>query len=265
MSLSQRIHSVLVSAADEVCATLAQAIAYVLTLSLLGLLGLSLWDQLPHFEASEPAEADWTVANRSHPAYAVSRLDSDEKSLAYEIVRHPLGGRKDRLRWSSPGDRPVAELEIYRRGPEADGDLRADLAARMPAAGSSGLEAAGVIDSKFGTLALFRPVGVKEAGVKEAGVKDGAARCLGFLKRIDDPALRISGWSCQGTSIPTRRAAISCLLNRLTLLASGNEPKLAEFFARAELKRGSCANPPLSGETADWVAGADGPRLRGTL
>ena len=51
----------------------------------------------------------------------------------------------------------------------------------------------------------------------------------------------ISGWSCQGSGLPARRAAIGCMLNRLTLLASGNEPKLAELFARAELKRGSCA------------------------
>jgi hypothetical protein len=258
MSLSRRIHPVLSNAADEVCGTLARLIAYVLTLALLGLIGLSLWDQLPRLDTSEPAKADWMVASRSHPAYAVSRLDSDEKSEAYEIVRHPQGGRKDRFHWNSPGDRPAAELEIYRLGPEADAaaDPRAELAAGMPSAAPSNLEPAGVIDSKFGILALFRPVGA---------ANDGAAPCLGFLKRIDDPALQISGWSCQGASIPMRRAAISCLLNRLTLLASGNEPKLAEFFARAELRRAKCANPPPSAETADWVTRADSPRLRGAL
>ncbi len=31
------------------------------------------------------------------------------------------------------------------------------------------------------------------------------------------------------------------MLNRLILLTAGNDPKLAELFARAELKRGSCA------------------------
>jgi hypothetical protein len=61
-----------------------------------------------------------------------------------------------------------------------------------------------------------------------------------------------------------RRAAIGCMLNRLTLLAAGNEPKLAELFARAELRRGSCAaaTPDVS---ADWVMGAENPRLRGSL
>ena len=251
--MSRRIHPVLTSAADEVCGTLARVIAYVMALALIGILGLSFWDQLPRLEASEPAKTGWAVAGRSHPAYAVSHLDSDEKSEAYEIARHPEGGRKDIFRWASPGDRPVAELEIYRIGEEVDAG--ADLAARMPSAGASELEAAGVIDSKFGTVALLRPV----------GVRDGTGACLGFLKRFDEPAVQISGWSCQASSVAKRRSAVSCLWNRLTLLASGNEPKLAELFARAELKRGSCGNPALGADTADWVKRADGPRLRGAL
>jgi hypothetical protein len=251
--MSRRIHPALTSAADEVCGTLARVIAYVMALALIGILGLSFWDQLPRLEAAEPTRIGWAVAGRSHPAYAVSHLDSDEKSETYEIVRHPEGGRKDIFRWASPGDRPVAELEIYRIGAEVDAG--AGLSSRMPSAGASELEAAGIIDSKFGTVALLRPV----------GARDSAGACLGFLKRFDDPAMQISGWSCQGSSMVSRRAAVGCLLTRLTLLASGNEPKLGELFARAELKRGSCGNPALAAESADWVKRADSPRLRGAL
>jgi hypothetical protein len=153
----------------------------------------------------------------------------------------------------------VAELEIYRPGEEFAPlePSGADLAARMtqenPQGRPPGLEAAGVIDSKFGPLALLRL----------PGRLDAAKSCLGFIKRFGDPALRISGWSCQGTTLPARRAAIGCMLDRLTLLASGNEPKLAELFARAELRRSGCgASTSLS---ADWVTGADNPRLRGPL
>ena len=259
--LSRRIYPVLISAADEVCGTLARVTAYVLALALLGILGLALCDQVPRLESPAPVMAGWAVAHRSHPAYAVSRLDRDDNSETYEIIRHPHGGRRDILRWTGADDKPVAELEIYRPGAEADAvaPARDDLAARMPAPGASDLESAGVIDSKFGTFALFRRVGARE------GIRDDAGSCLGFLKRIDDPALRISGWSCQGTSIRMRRAAVGCLLDRLTPLASGNDPRLAGFFARAELKRGSCSNPAQSAESADWVIRADGPRLRGAL
>jgi hypothetical protein len=98
-----------------------------------------------------------------------------------------------------------------------------------------------------------------------AGSADDARSCLGFIKRLDEPnlqILQISGWSCQGETLPARRAAIGCILSRLILLTAGNEPKLAELFARAELKRGSCAASAVS---ADWVTSAENPRLRGTL
>ena len=94
------------------------------------------------------------------------------------------------------------------------------------------LEAAGVIESKFGPVTLLRLT---------VDAND-AASCVGFIK--DEPNVRISGWSCQGDDMPARRTAVGCMLNRLILLTSGNEPKLAELFARAELRRGDGAAAP---------------------
>jgi hypothetical protein len=65
--------------------------------------------------------------------------------------------------------------------------------------------------------------------------------------------------------MPARRPAVGCMLNRLILLTSGNEPKLAELFARAELRRGSCTDAAMPSTSADWVTGAQNPRLRGAL
>jgi hypothetical protein len=123
----------------------------------------------------------------------------------------------------------------------------------MAEAPGEALEAAGVIESKFGAIALFRRPG---------GV-DPARSCLGFAKRFADPPLKISGWSCQGATLPARRAAIACMLDRLTSLASGNEPRLAELFARAELKRSGCGGPMSI--SPDWVTAAGNPRLRGPI
>jgi hypothetical protein len=77
--------------------------------------------------------------------------------------------------------------------------------------------------------------------------------------------LRISGWSCQGYALPARRAAIGSILNRLILPTAGNEPKLAELFARAEFKRGSRAASATSAASMDWVTSAENLGLRGTL
>ena len=254
----------LTSFSDEICATVARIFAYVGTLALFGILGVHLWTQYDAMKTAGPAAgpgwsmdraAGWHVSDRSHRAFAVNQVDQPDISATYTILRHPEGGRKDILRWADAGAKPVAELEIYRPGGEWDASSAAgtDLAGRMPQIEASGLEAAGIVESKFGTVALLRPL----AG---ADTKDGAGACLAFSKRIDEPHLQISGWSCQGDNWAARRVAIGCLLSRLTLLTSGNEPKLAGLFAHAELKRGGCTASP-----SDWVTGIENPRLRGTF
>jgi hypothetical protein len=259
-SYTTQIHPALTSFADECCGMLARLIAYVGALALLAMVGIHLWDQLPTGEATElAAKAGWSVAARSHPAFAVSQFDLLGKTETYEILRHPEGGRKDVVRLMArdgkQGEKSVAELEIYRPGGEfrQSGSATAEIAERIDPQEARELEAAGVIDSKFGTVTLLRRSG------------DADARsCLGFIKRLDDPHLQISGWSCQGEALPARRAAIGCMLSRLILLTAGNDPKLAELFARAELRRGSCAAATSAG-SVDWVISAENPLLRGTF
>jgi hypothetical protein len=252
-----RIQPALTAFADEVCGTLARLVVYVGALALLGITGIHLWEQLPDAAIEPVAKSGWNVADRSHPAFAISQFDSAEKTETYRILRHPEGGRKDVLRWSAQDHKPVAALEIYRPGGELgqSGPAIAELAAGMDPEGMRELEAAGLIDSKFGAVTLLR----------FAGQADGARSCLGFIKRLDEPNLQISGWSCQGGALPARRAAISCILNRLMLLAAGNDSKLAELFARAELRRGVCSPAAAPAISADWVTGAENPLLRGTL
>jgi hypothetical protein len=241
-----RIHPVLTSFADEVCGTLARLVVYLCTLALIAMSGIYLWDQIPDadLEPEPSARPGWSAATRSAPAFAVSQFDLAYKTDTYRIFRHPEGGRKDVLRWLGPDGRPAAELEIYRPG--------AELA--EPATAESGSEAAGILDSKFGTVTLRL--------MEDAG---GNGACLSFLKRIDQPHLRFSGWSCQGDTLPARRTAIACTLNRLALLTAGNDAKLAELFAHAELRRSDCAAASAPALSADWVTGSDNPRLRGAF
>jgi hypothetical protein len=248
-----RIHPALASFADEVCGTLARLVAYVLTLALFAIGGMVLWEQLPGAAATDPAAKNaWRLADRSARAFAVSQFDPHDKTEAYEIFRHPQGGRRDVFHWRDADKMPVAELEIYRAGGElnhADPAI-AEIAARMDPGGVRELEAAGLIDSKFGTVTLLR-------------LTSGDPRaCLGFTKRVSDPNVRISGWSCQGDNLPARRAAISCMLNRLNLLSTGNDPKLAGLFAQAELRRSDCATSAMPALSADWLTGAGNPQLR---
>ena len=55
------------------------------------------------------------------------------------------------------------------------------------------------------------------------------------------------------------------MLNRLILLTAGNDAKLTELFARAEVRRNDCAGSGAPALSADWVMGADNPHLRGAF
>jgi len=242
---------------DEVCGTISRLCAYLMALALMAICGIALWEHLPAVAAIETAPRTWSEATRTAPAFAVSQLIFPGKTETYEILRHPGGGRKDVFRWSGIGGTPVAELEIYRPGEEIDqvGSAAGYLAARMDPAGPRELEAAGIIDSKFGAVTLFRRVGGTEP----------TRSCLRFYRHVDDPKFRLSGWSCLGEDLPARRTAIGCVLNRLILLTAGNDTKLAELFAHAEVRRSDCATSGPPALSADWVMGADNPHLRGTL
>jgi hypothetical protein len=265
---STGIHPAPTSFADEVCATIARLFAYVGTLALIAILAVHFWDQLPQLAGDAATAPSWSLADRGQPAFGLGAADHSDKPVTYTVLRHPQGGRKDIFSWRGAGERPAAELEIYRLGDEAPSASlpSEDLALRMPPGGE--LEAAGVIDSKFGTVALFwRPTSAADTprGADRDKDKHQTSGCLGFFRGIEDPAMRISGWSCQGDSLPAQRSAVACVLDRLTLLSAGNEPKLAELFARAKLKQRNCGAAGKSVASGDWVTQADNPRLRGAL
>jgi hypothetical protein len=247
-----RIRPALASFVEEVCGTLARLCAYLMTLALMAICGIALWQHLPDLSDAmameTPSKDGWSLAARPVPAFAVSQFVFAGKTEAYEIFRHPEGGRKDVFRWSGATGTPVAELEIYRPGGEID-----QAGAQVGPNDTREVEAAGIIDSKVGTVLLFRSTGGTEA----------ARACPRFFKSVDDSGLKISGWSCLGEDLPARRTAISCMLNRLVLLSAGNDTKLAQLFAHAEIRRSDCAaygSPALS---ADWLTDADNPHLRG--
>jgi hypothetical protein len=253
-----RLHPALTGFADQVCGMLAPLFAYVMTLALIAIGAIAVWEQMLDTTATEPSDKGaWSLADRSARAFAVGRFNLHDKTESYEIFRHPGGGRKDLFQWSGADKKPVADLAIYRPGDELEhtGPAAAEIAARMDPDSMRELEAAGIIESKFGAVTLLRLIGGTQT----------ARDCVGFMKRVGESGLRISGWSCQGDNLPARRAAIGCMLNRLTLLSAGNDPRLAELFARAELRRGDCSASAVPALSADWLTGAENPQLRGAL
>jgi hypothetical protein len=206
------------------------------------------------FKIGRVLKADWAQAGRSYPAFALPPTESIGKPASYEILRHPLGGRRDILRWANDGDRPSAEIEIYRAGGEVEAyeDPTTSLATRLALPSKADVQMAGVMDTKFGPISLLR---FHNAGKSLQG-------CIGFTKSFDDVHLRLSGWSCEGATAAAQRTMIGCALNGLTLLSAGNDPKVAEVFARSELRRTNCSADTTR---SDWLNGSREPPLRGGL
>lgn len=154
------IHPALRSFADECTAVIGRLLAYVGALALIAIVGNQILANLPTvWEGAATADKPgWSLAARSHPAFAVTQIDSVLKTETYDIFRHPEGGRKDVIRWAtSPDTKPTAELELYRPGVEAQeaGPPTTDIARRMDPDERRDIEAAGVIDSKFGYVSLL--------------------------------------------------------------------------------------------------------------
>lgn len=250
------VHPALRSFADECSAVFVRMLAYICGLAVLATIAADLFAAVPGMAVvPQVPMPGWSPASRPHPAFAISHLDLAGRSDGYEILRHPDGGRKDILRWAgTASESPTAEIEIYRTGNEVEAFAAADadLAGRVGIPGES--EAAGIIDTKFGPVALLRFGGSDPAKTRS---------CMGFAKYFEAPKVRISGWSCQGETPQAQRAHLACTLNRLTLLSAGNDPKIAELFARAELRRAGCL--PATTPITDWIGGAHEPRLRGSI
>jgi hypothetical protein len=256
-----RLHPALINFAAEFRAVSVRLLAYACGLGALALIAADQFtsiattlDQAPLHLRSHDA---WTGAVRPQPAFSAPVADFSGQSESYDILRHPDGGRKDILRWSSSQtDALLTQIEIYRPSAEQPtfGSAAFEIALRANHGQANGIQAAGVLETKFG------PVPLVSFSSHAAGKSQP---CVGFAQSFETPRLLVAGWSCQGDSAQTQRQAIACTLDRLTLLSAGNDPKLAELFARAELKRAGCSAP--NAQSSDWVTATHNPVLRGRI
>jgi hypothetical protein len=260
MPLHFRLHPALINFAEEFRSVFVRLLAYVCGVGALALIATDLFSTaaIDAAETSVPLRSRdaWTLAVRPQPAFAAPVADFSSQSESYEILRHPEGGRKDILRWSAAlSEAPLSQIELYRPGNEltAFGPPAAEIAMRITQGRTEAVQAAGVIETKFGPVAL---VGFT------SHVSGKPQRCIGFAHSFETPRLQVSGWACQGNNSQMQRQSVACALDRLTMLSAGNDPKLAELFARAELRRAGCASAPVA---ADWVTATHEPVLRGRL
>ena len=249
----------------------ATAIRLAAYLGVLAIMGLAVFKLAPITRSEAfavvPERTQWAAMERSRAAYAVSFPYIPDSSPSYTVLRSAGGGRKEIAAFEGQGKASgrSATIEIYRQGSEMAGfnTPENEIAERAAQLGRvEQVAAAPAIESRFGPMAL----------VDFTLIRDGVSRgCLGFVGRSAAPQLQISGWVCNPGPGLVARPTVLCGLDRLTLLSAGNDPKIAEFFATAELKsaelKGASCNPrsasagtPL--RQPDWLSGRHETQLR---
>jgi hypothetical protein len=246
---------------------MVRILAYLCAIGALSLIAAALFKHPQAGDVSHaPPRPAWLDVDNPWPAFELAIPGFGEGETHYAIRRHLAGGgRKDILSFGELGKtQRFISFEIYRAGSEigdfgpAADDVRA-LAAEHGRV--STMQTAMPIPTKFGRLQTF-----------EFGIDPFSSyNCIGFTRSFDAPRVQIGGLSCN-MNLLVDRSAMSCALDRLTLMSAGSAPELARLFARAELKRSFCgqrdhllyATPNRPG--SDVTRSADlKPRLRGRI
>lgn len=210
-------------------------LAYLCGIATLALFAAEAFRTGPVVAAIEPLpKAEWTEVARPYPAFELINPELSDYEARYAIRRHVEGGgRKDIMTWGEPArSARYASIEIYRPGAELErfSTPTNEIAERVGDLGPAGaVKPSLLVDTKFG----------RAATVEFTIGRFGIGHCIGFVRDFDAPKLQISGVSCSMDSIVDRES-IACALDRLTLLSSGNDIKVAELFARAEVNRKFC-------------------------
>jgi hypothetical protein len=224
----------------------------------------------PALSSAAPAaerRSEWIDISRPHGAFALESPALAGLDSRYMVRRHRMGGgRKDELTFGSaesPG--PYVRLSFYRPGAEgiaepdaleavtaiaAQSDVNADLQ-----------ETSGKVRTKFGDLPAVN---------MRVHVKSGWRNCLAVSGAWSDPRFGLVAWWCNPGREIVALGEFACLLDRAALMSAGGDDQLAEFFARAELKRNYCNVQgsfvsPTPHRPDDWIHDKRRPQLRGKL
>jgi hypothetical protein len=251
---------------SEFRAAMVRILAYLSAIGAMSLIAAELVKQPQTAAMMEaPARPAWVNVEKPWPAFQLSMPGFSESDAQYTIRRHAEGGgRKDILSFGELGrTQRFLSFDIYRAGSEIGSFGRAVDDVRELAAEHgrvSGLRGAMPIESKFGKLQTFEFAIGPFSGYN----------CIGFVRTFDGPRVQIGGLSCN-MKLLVDQSAISCALDRLTLMSAGSDPDIARLFARAELKRNFCglrdhllyATPKRPGDVTHLAESK--PRLRGRI
>jgi hypothetical protein len=244
----------------------------LLAYAAVGVMAVILADDLvrrPPPAPSPPTEfrpqPEWIEIPRTPGAFALN--SSLLEGTHYVVRRHRSGGgRKDELTFGDPSARrPYVRIVLYRPGTE--GMAEPDpLEAVVEVASQSSIDA-DLQETNRKVTTKFCALPIVAMTVKSA---TGPRYCIATAAAWSDPRLGLTAWWCNEGAELVAHGDFACLLDRLALMSAGGDDSLAEFFARAELRRRTCGPDgsfvsPTPKRHDDWIYAKAAPRLRGRL
>ena len=217
------MHPPALTLTGEIQATAVRLLAYICGIAGLAVLPAEIFRSAPVIAAIEPVDRpEWVTIERPAPAFE-AHLPELAEEARYVIRRHARGGgRKDIISFGEPG-RSVryVMLEIYRPGTSS----------RIFCDPASEIACARARSARPAPCAFhFRSKpssGARRPSTSRSG-SFGGGHCVGFVRDFNLPQLQISGISCNMDTI-VDRSAVSCMLDRLTLLSSGSDQRSPRF------------------------------------
>lgn len=250
--------------------TFSRALAAVSAATLLAIIAMDLVSPSPAKSSAsdepQPRSA-WLEIPRTSGAFDLASPLLAGIEQNHLTRRHRTGqGRKDIITFGAAADAavPFVRVSIYRpgsEGPVSIDPVEAVAAEALDARIDAELKGpAGEVVTKFGGLTTI------DMQLKTA---NSARNCLAASGKFDAPGLGLVIWYCNPGEEIVAVGQLACLLDRLSLVTSGRDEKLIDFFAKAELNRSFCdARNTLLGNAPratapDWLDAKTGPVLRG--
>jgi hypothetical protein len=204
---------------------------------------------------------DWVPVPRPVASFGLGVADLEGQPVRLQGRRDSASSaREDQmLAGSFVGQGPVLVLALRRNHASAPASLFIALT-RQAAENGLAIERTAQpvpLASKFGTL---------ESADIVLGDGDRSRTCLAFRHLAEDAGFGFQGWLCAGAGRSVDRQQITCLIDRINLVAAGEDRPLRAHFSKAELQRQpACVASKLqaAGRKGNWLdADQPAPALR---
>ncbi|WNJ90860.1 hypothetical protein [Bosea sp. 685] len=210
----------------------------------------------------------WFKIAKPIAMFGLESPELERQQPAYEAMRSQDGARRqDTLSFGAfETDKPHLRLRLLvTHNNEARPHPFVIALVREASERGMSIQRSGVptsIETRFGTV---------ETADTTLSDGDASRPCIAFRKSPGDKSagdlpLGLSGWWCGAPGRPADRQQLVCLIDRIDLLAAGEDKALRSAFSRTELARQpACAPPRLSatGRKASWLdADGSAPALK---